>query len=241
MVHSLLTSKHASWLECVTGMNSTACVALLECCADGARLLPMCCCSSCCSPLPHPIPLTPQTPLLLLPQVKRLVCASAAPADSAVVLGVACRKSLAHKRMRSSIAQPRIMLLAGGLEAQPAAAAANSRGGAGGGLGAATFGGAGFGGGGAAAAAVLTRSSLSSFDSLLDQEQQMLAAAVERIVSFSPDVLLVERSVARWVAASQMLSLLAYLPQQELQPQSILACLHAAGAMHPCLRPLAVR
>ncbi|PRW32495.1 FAB FYVE-domain PI-3,4-kinase [Chlorella sorokiniana] len=126
-------------------------------------------------------------------KVKRLVSPSAAPANSCVVLGVACRKSLAHKRMRSFIAQPRIMLLAGGLEAQPAAGAASLRSSGGGGLG-----GASYGGGSAAAAAALNRSSLSSFDALLDQEQQTLAAAVERIASFSPDVLLVERSVARY-------------------------------------------
>jgi 1-phosphatidylinositol-3-phosphate 5-kinase len=98
-----------------------------------------------------------------------LVGAGLSPADSSWVQGVACRKSLAHKRMRGSIPQPRVMLLAGGVEAAAPAAAA-----------------------GAAAA-----SKLSSFGALLDQEQQWLAAAVERIASFSPDVLLVERSVAR--------------------------------------------
>ncbi len=85
-------------------------------------------------------------------QVKRVLTSGAVPADSDLVLGVTCRKTLAHKRMRSSIVQPRIM---------PAA------------------------------------SQLSSFDSLLDQEQRYLAAAVDKIVSFHPDVLLVERSVGR--------------------------------------------
>lgn len=133
-------------------------------------------------------------PMPAMPQVKRLVNPSATPADSCVVLGVACRKSLAHKRMRTSISQPRVMLLAGGLEAQPAAAATSLRSSGGGAPGSTTFGGS-----NNATTAALNRSSLSSFDSLLDQEQQMLVAAVERIASFSPDVLLVERSVARCV------------------------------------------
>ncbi len=99
-------------------------------------------------------------------------------ADSAVVQGVAMRKSLAHKRMRSSITQPRIMLLGGGVEPQLARSSPGS-----------------------------ASSKLSSFDALLDQEQQYLAAAVERIASFSPDVLVVERSVGRCVADSCGLAL----------------------------------
>ena len=121
----------------------------------------------------------------------------AAPADSSLVLGVVCRKSLAHKRMRAAISQPRILLLAGGLEPQQAAAPPPpGRGAAAGGLGTLP----GFGGGGvgaAASAAASAQSSLSSFDSLLDREQQSLAAAVQRITALQPDVLLVERSVAR--------------------------------------------
>ena len=120
------------------------------------------------------------SPLL---QVKRLVAPGATPADSSLALGVACRKSLAHKRMRGCIAQPRIMLLAGGLELQRG-------GGAGGG---------GF--GSSAGSGAAPTSQLSSFDALLDHEQQYLAAAVERIASLSPDVLLVERSVGRCAAA----------------------------------------
>lgn len=121
-------------------------------------------------------------------QVKRIVSPGAVPADSSLLLGVACRKSLTHKRMRGAIAQPRIMLLAGGLEAQASgagAAATRSSGGL-----------AGLGGGGGAAAAS-AQSSLSSFESLMDQEQRYLAAAVERIAALRPDVLVVERSVAR--------------------------------------------
>lgn len=129
-----------------------------------------------------------------------MVSPGAAPAESSVVLGVACRKSLAHKRMRSSISQPRIMLLAGGLEPALAAPPGLGRASASSGLGSlgnafsSSVGGSGGGGGGHA-----KQSSLSSFDAMLDQERHSLAAAVDRIASFSPDVLLVERSVARWV------------------------------------------
>lgn len=120
----------------------------------------------------------------------------ARPQDSSLVLGVVCRKSLAHKRMRGAITQPRILLLAGGLEPQQQAQPALGRTSAGGALGSLP----GFGGGGGASgasSAAATQSSLSSFDSLLDREQQSLAAAVERIAALQPDVLLVERSVAR--------------------------------------------
>lgn len=104
-------------------------------------------------------------------QVKRLVTADSEPADSSWVQGVVCRKSLAHKRMRSSIVQPRIMLLAGAVEPQATQGALSA-----------------------------SASKLSSFGALLDQEQQYLSAAVDRIASFQPDILLVERSVARCVA-----------------------------------------
>ncbi|GAB4817632.1 hypothetical protein N2152v2_004678 [Parachlorella kessleri] len=43
-----------------------------------------------------------------------------------------------------------------------------------------------------------TESKLQQFDALLNEEQAYLQSAVKRIVSFSPDVLLVERSVARY-------------------------------------------
>lgn len=108
--------------------------------------------------------------------MKRLVTPDADPAESAVVQGVAMRKSLAHKRMRSSITQPRIMLLGGSVEPQLSRASPGS-----------------------------AASKLSSFDALMDQEQQYLEAAVERIASFSPDVLVVERSVGRCVAAAAVL------------------------------------
>jgi hypothetical protein len=159
------------------------------------------------------------TPLL---QVKRLVAPGATPADSNLVLGVACRKSLAHKRMRGCIAQPRIILLAGGLELQ--------RGGGAGG-------GGGFGGSGGSGAA--PTSQLSSFDALLDQEQQYLAAAVERIASLSPDVLLVERSVGRCggaaaaaapIAALLLLSLLLQLLLPQARAGAAAGCGHLAGA-----------
>ncbi len=41
------------------------------------------------------------------------------PASSSVVQGVVCRKNVAHKRMRTSIPQAGVMLLAGALEWQP--------------------------------------------------------------------------------------------------------------------------
>lgn len=133
--------------------------------------------------------------------MKRVVAAGASPSDSFLVLGVACRKSLAHKRMRSSIAQPRIMLLGGGIEVArsglgSSATAAKAGGGGGGmvslGSGLSSLGGSG---------PVGAHSKLSSFDSMLDQEQQYLGAVVDRIASFNPDVLLVEGSVARCVPA----------------------------------------
>ncbi|KAL4855645.1 putative 1-phosphatidylinositol-3-phosphate 5-kinase [Chlorella vulgaris] len=102
-------------------------------------------------------------------KVKRLVTADSEPAHSSWVQGVVCRKSLAHKRMRSSIVQPRIMLLAGAVEPQATQGALSA-----------------------------SASKLSSFGALLDQEQQYLSGAVDRIASFQPDVLLVERSVARY-------------------------------------------
>ena len=39
-----------------------------------------------------------------------------APGDSCVIDGVACRKNLAHKRMRRRIEAPRILMIAGNLE-----------------------------------------------------------------------------------------------------------------------------
>eukprot|EP00887_Chlorella_sp_A99_P005551 scaffold1.g5551.t1 len=100
--------------------------------------------------------------------VKRLVGAGGEPADSRVVAGVACRKHVAHKRMRTAIAQPRVMVLGGSLEFSRS------------------------GGAGAPSA-----SKLSSFDALMDQEAEYLRGCVERIAALHPDVLLVERSVAR--------------------------------------------
>ena len=149
-------------------------------------------------------------------QVKRVVAPGAAPEDSLLVQGVVCRKTLAHKRMRSSVAQPRIMLLAGGLEAARAPAGGAP---AAGGL--AGLGGLGGLGGGAA-----SQSKLSSFDAMLDTEQQYLGTAVDRIASYSPDVLLVERSVARCVDACWLLRC---------------RCLHACCRGGTCRLPAARR
>lgn len=136
--------------------------------------------------------------------MKRVLTAGASPADSLLVHGVACRKSLAHKRMRSSIAQPRVMLLEGGIEVARSSlgssGAVAKAGAAGGGGGMASLG-SGLGSLGGSGAAVGAQSKLSSFDSMLDQEQQYLDAVVDRIASFNPDVLLVEGSVARCVPA----------------------------------------
>lgn len=155
-------------------------------------------------------------------QVKRVVTAGAGPGDSFLVHGVACRKSLAHKRMRSCIAQPRVMLLAGGIEVARSSSGAAAKAGAGssgGGL-------ASLGGSGAAGGAAGTLSKLSSFDSMLDQEQEYLGAVVDRIASFSPDVLLVERSVARCVPAQ--------LPAASCSSSRPVAVATAAGAASCC-------
>lgn len=179
-----------------------------------------------------------------MPQVKR-VPGGGDPAASCVVQGVVFRKNVAHKRMRTSIPQAGIMLLAGALEWQPAesklqqfdtllnevgaralvlgsvtewqrqglhathpiphvplyfprswrrseicAAAAPAC---------------------VPAAAVVeslllcemgARSELPCPLCLGLQEQAYLQAAVERIASFNPDVLVVERSVARYAQVS---------------------------------------
>lgn len=61
-------------------------------------------------------------------QIKRLVACGGTPADSNVVAGVACRKNVAHKRMRTSVAQPRVVLLGGALEySRVAAGSAGSK------------------------------------------------------------------------------------------------------------------
>ena len=48
-------------------------------------------------------------------QVKK-VPGTASPEDSAVVHGLVCRKNVAHKRMRTHIKQPRIIMLGNTLE-----------------------------------------------------------------------------------------------------------------------------
>ena len=109
-------------------------------------------------------------PALSAPQIKRLVgCGS--PGESSVVEGVAFRKNVAHKRMRTHVPRARVLLLTGELSWRPAGASAASK--------------------------------ISSFDTLMDTEQEELAAAVARVASFDPDVLLVERSVPR--AAQELL------------------------------------
>ena len=85
--------------------------------------------------------------------------------------GVAFRKNVAHKRMRTQVPRARVLLLTGELSWRPSGASAASK--------------------------------ISSFDTLINTEQAQLAAAVERIASFGPDVLLVERSVPR--AAQELL------------------------------------
>ena len=105
---------------------------------------------------------------LRAPQVKRLA-GCGAPADSAVIAGVACRKNVAHKRMRTTVSRPRVALLGGALEYSRAAAGSAG-------------------------------SKLSSFEQLMEQEHEYLRSCVERLTSLRPDVLLVERSVARCAA-----------------------------------------
>eukprot|EP00775_Hariotina_reticulata_P003720 gene3720-3982_t len=83
------------------------------------------------------------------------------PADSCVIHGVVAKKNVAHRRMRTDIVQPSVLLLAGALEYQRVA------------------------------------NKLSSFDTLLEQEKEHLRLAVARIAACKPDLLLVERSVAR--------------------------------------------
>eukprot|EP00879_Flechtneria_rotunda_P010433 GHRR01010909.1.p1 GENE.GHRR01010909.1~~GHRR01010909.1.p1 ORF type:complete len:2140 (+),score=1004.14 GHRR01010909.1:414-6833(+) len=101
-------------------------------------------------------------------KVKRLP-GMGSPADSCVVKGVAAKKNVAHRRMRSDISSPSVLLLSGSLEYQRVA------------------------------------NRLSSFDTLLEQEREHLRLAVARIAAFKPDVLLVERSVAR-AAQEELLS-----------------------------------
>lgn len=48
-------------------------------------------------------------------QIKRVVCTEEA-SESSLVHGVVFRKNVVHRRMRSAIVQPRIMLLRGSLE-----------------------------------------------------------------------------------------------------------------------------
>ncbi|KAF6260565.1 hypothetical protein COO60DRAFT_884435 [Scenedesmus sp. NREL 46B-D3] len=83
------------------------------------------------------------------------------PADCRVVRGVVAKKNVAHRRMRTDIPQPAVVLLSGALEYQRVA------------------------------------NKLSSFDTLLEQEREHLRLAVARIAACKPDLLLVERSVAR--------------------------------------------
>lgn len=92
-------------------------------------------------------------------QVKKLEDVGV-PEDSCVVQGVAMRKALAHKRMRTAIEYPKVLLLAGSLEYQR------------------------------------DPNRLASFDNI-DQDKQYLAAAVARLAVAKPDIVLVEKSVAR--------------------------------------------
>lgn len=93
-------------------------------------------------------------------KVKR-ISEAGQPGDSCVVQGVVCRRNVTHRRMRTLVQSPRVLLLGGSLEYQRVA------------------------------------SKLSSFDSLREQEAEHLRLAVSRVASVAPDVVLVERSVAR--------------------------------------------
>jgi hypothetical protein len=93
-------------------------------------------------------------------RIKRLM-GPGAPEDSAVVEGIACHKTVVHKRMRTCVERPRIVLLAGALEFQR------------------------------------PKLSLSSFDALIEPEKEYLRGAVDRLMKVRPDVVLVERGVAR--------------------------------------------
>ena len=61
------------------------------------------------------VPSLPIALLLCWEQVKRVVCTEEA-SESSLVHGVVFRKNVVHRRMRSAIAQPRILLLRGSLE-----------------------------------------------------------------------------------------------------------------------------
>ncbi|GAX78095.1 hypothetical protein CEUSTIGMA_g5537.t1 [Chlamydomonas eustigma] len=95
-------------------------------------------------------------------KVKRLSGQPGSPKDSSLVHGVVIRKNVAHKKMRSQVLNPTILILGGSLEYQKNVA------------------------------------QLSSLENVIDQEQESLRQAVAHIMTARPDVLLVEKSVARY-------------------------------------------
>ena len=128
-----------------------------------------------------------------------------ASGDSCLVDGLVCRKNVAHRRMRTSIQQPRILMLRGALEnrrastnlssfdtmldqARPPSTSVRSSHQS---------------GSAPASNSLLVMALLPSCCSsqcalLLAQEQSQLRQAVDRIASFEPDILLVEKSAARF-------------------------------------------
>ena len=82
--------------------------------------------------------------------------------DSRLVRGVACRRSVAHKRMATTVEAPRLLLLGGALQYQR------------------------------------VEGRLSSLDTLLEQERAHLRVACARAVALQPQVVLVEKSCARY-------------------------------------------
>jgi len=92
--------------------------------------------------------------------VKRI--AGGNKSDSRLVRGVACRRSVAHKRMPTQVEAPRLLLLGGALQYQR------------------------------------VEGRLSSLDTLLEQERAHLRVACARVIALKPNVVLVERSCARY-------------------------------------------
>ena len=93
-------------------------------------------------------------------KVKRI--ANGEPLDSELFDGVIFSKNVSNRRMRTDIADPKVVLLAGAIEYQR------------------------------------TEGRLSSLDTLQSQEEEHLRIQVARIIYQKPDVLFVEKSVARY-------------------------------------------
>ena len=117
----------------------------------------------------------------------------ASRSESAFVAGVVARKQVAHRRMATSAARPRLLLLGGALEY------------------------------------ARVEGRLSSLDTLLEQERAHLRAAVARLAALRPDVLMVERSCARY--AQELLLQQGIALVLNCKPRLLLRLQRATGAV----------